>query len=307
MRVYAMIPARSGSKGLPDKNIKPLAGHPLLAHAVAFAKKLPVDRAFVSTDSEQYREIAEAYGAEVPQLRGDDAAADTAMEENVIADFMRWGIEPPDVWVWLKPTSPFRSVEKVEAALRILAKSECYHSVRIVSEADARIQVKDRDGFLVPLTSHWPAGRSKCRRVEVPQAYKPFNLEVFRHAMWERRGKDFMGSRIYPVVAHKITGLDVDDADDFALIEAVIAGKPPFLPEFLHVPEADPMAKWKYTVGEMIKDLSEFDPSLEIRIATEDAEEFTVGTIYSGDGTVWVDVDPADDDAGDPMPVIALS
>src|SRR3990167_8192857 len=115
MTVYAMIPARSGSKGFPDKNIRPINGHPLLAHAVAFAKKLSIDGVFVSTDSEQYRSIALDYGAQCPVLRGEAAGHDKAMEEDIVADcaekYPALGIAIPDIWVWLKPTSPFRRVE----------------------------------------------------------------------------------------------------------------------------------------------------------------------------------------------------
>ena len=86
MRVYALIPARSGSKGLPDKNIRPIDGHPLLAYSIAFGKKLPIDRVILSTNSITYREIATQYGAECPYLRGAKASSDTAMEEDILAD-----------------------------------------------------------------------------------------------------------------------------------------------------------------------------------------------------------------------------
>ena len=66
MKIYAIIPARSGSKGLPNKNIKDLNGKPLMTYSIDFAKKIGVDRIFCSTDSQQYAKIAEQYGAEVP-------------------------------------------------------------------------------------------------------------------------------------------------------------------------------------------------------------------------------------------------
>ena len=66
MRVYALVPARSGSKGLPDKNIQDIGGHPLMAYAIAFGRELGIDRVIVSTDSERYAEIARIYGADCP-------------------------------------------------------------------------------------------------------------------------------------------------------------------------------------------------------------------------------------------------
>src|ERR1700759_1679759 len=111
MLVYALIMARSGSKGVPDKNIRDVAGHPLLAYSIAFARKLGIDRIIVSTDSTVYQEIALQYGAECPYLRGAQASSDTAMDEDILADLRdnlpRFGISMPDLWVRLKPTSPF--------------------------------------------------------------------------------------------------------------------------------------------------------------------------------------------------------
>ena len=86
MIIYAIIPARSGSKGLADKNIKQIGGKPLLAHSIEFAIKLNVDRVFCSTDSAIYAEIAKKYGAEVPFLRSTEASSSTAMEQDILKD-----------------------------------------------------------------------------------------------------------------------------------------------------------------------------------------------------------------------------
>lgn len=85
-KVYALIPARSGSKGLPNKNILAVGGHPLLAYSIAFAQRLSVDRILVSTDSKHYADIAVKYGAECPYLRGSSASSDVAMEEDILTD-----------------------------------------------------------------------------------------------------------------------------------------------------------------------------------------------------------------------------
>jgi CMP-N-acetylneuraminic acid synthetase len=124
MRAYALIPARSGSRSLPDKNTLSVAGHPLLAHSIAFAKRIPVERVLLSTDSPRYAEIGRAYGAEVPGLRGAAASGDTAMEEDILAELdtvlPARGIPLPDLWVWLKPTCPFRDAGAVAQAIAVL-------------------------------------------------------------------------------------------------------------------------------------------------------------------------------------------
>ena len=77
--VYAIIPARSGSKGVPNKNIMNLGGYPLIAYSIAVAKKCStIDRVIVSTDSEEYASIALKYGAEVPFLRPSDISNDSS-------------------------------------------------------------------------------------------------------------------------------------------------------------------------------------------------------------------------------------
>lgn len=230
MRAYALIPARSGSKGLPDKNILPIAGHPLLAYSAAFGKAIPVERVLLSTDSPKYAEIGRAYGAECPALRGAEAASDTAMEEDILADLDRTlpglGVPLPDVWVWLKPTCPFRDPAAVAKALEVLRERPDVDSVRIVTEADLRLHCINADGFLEPFSDKWDPKRSKMRRTEFPKVYQPFNLEVFRHEGWRQRGSLFMGRRIHPIVLPRITGLDVDDRDGFEIIRTLIEATP---------------------------------------------------------------------------------
>ncbi len=230
MRAYALIPARSGSKGLPDKNIRPVDGHPLLAYSAAFAKHIPVERVILSTDSEKYAGIGRAYGAEAPALRSAEASTDTAMGWHVLNDLAATlpalGIPMPDIWVWLKPTCPFRDPAAVAEGLRVLAERPDIDAVRIVSETDARMHTVNAEGFLEPLLPSWDPARSKMRRSEMPKAYQPFNLEIFRHQGWVERGPLFIGRRVHPIVLPRITGLDVDDLDSFEIIKALIEARP---------------------------------------------------------------------------------
>jgi CMP-N,N'-diacetyllegionaminic acid synthase len=230
MLIYAFVPARSGSKGLPDKNILELDGHPLLAYSVAFGRALKIDRIILSTDSERYAEIGRRYGADVPYLRGVKASGDKAMEEEIIADMTenlpRHGIPIPDIWIRLKPTNPFRRVESVHQAIELLRSSPEADSVRIVSESDARVCVINKEGWLEPLLDHWDRSRSIMRRSEFPTVYSPFNLDVFRHRGWQERGSAFMGTKIKPIREHKITGVDINDREDFELMKAMVEARP---------------------------------------------------------------------------------
>jgi CMP-N,N'-diacetyllegionaminic acid synthase len=230
LRIYALIPARSGSKGLPDKNVLEIDGHPLMAYSIAFGLALGIDRVLVSTDSERYAEIGRRYGAECPFLRSEAASTDASREEDILDDLDSrlplHGIELPDVWVWLKPTSPFRSVAKVHEGLEVLRTRPEIDSVRLVSEGDARLQIVNGDGYLEPLLKEWPPELSKVPRTRLVRTYHPFSLEIFRHSGWAARGAAFMGRKIVPLLQSRITGLDIDDRDGFEIIKALIESRP---------------------------------------------------------------------------------
>lgn len=230
MKIYAFIPARSGSKGLPDKNILEIDGHPLMSYAVAFGLGLGVNQVIVSTDSEKYAGIGRRYGAVCPYLRGPKASGDTAMEEDIIADMSEnlpfHGIEMPDIWIRLKPTNPFRRAETVRQGLELLTDAEPPDSVRLVSPAEARICSINDQGFLESAVEGWDPNRSIMRRTEFPRVFSPFNLDIFFHKNWQNWGSGFMGKKIAPIEEHAITGLDVNDRDDFDIIKSIIEARP---------------------------------------------------------------------------------
>ena len=228
--VYAFVPARSGSKGLPDKNILPIDGHPLMAYSIAFGMALGVDRVIVSTDSGKYADIARNYGADCPYLRGARASSDTAMEEDIIEDMAanlpERGIPLPDIWLRLKPTNPFRRLDHALEAISILKARPDIDSVRHVNKTESRQQIINAEGFLEPLSADWPANRSVIRRNEFPDTYQVFNLDVLRHANWQKLGSAYMGRRVLPIVGEAITGLDINDRDSFELVKTLIEARP---------------------------------------------------------------------------------
>ncbi|MGD9137316.1 MAG: acylneuraminate cytidylyltransferase family protein, partial [Desulfobacterales bacterium] len=111
--IVALIPARSGSKRVPDKNIRPLAGHPLIAYSITAALQSRVFSAvIVSTDSNRYADIAEYYGAEVPFMRPADFAGDSSPDIEWVTytmDQLRKTGRKYDCFSILRPTSPFRT------------------------------------------------------------------------------------------------------------------------------------------------------------------------------------------------------
>lgn len=222
MRIFAIVPARSGSKGIPHKNIRKVQGKELIGHAIEFAKKLPVERIICSTDSNEYAEIAKKYGAEVPFLRSEKASSDTAMEEDILSDlyekFDEYGMEYPDIIVWLRPTFVFRSVEAVKDCINKLIEDQTLTAVRTVAEAEPRLY-KIEDGLLMP--DFDDRGRSMIRRQEVGRRYKVFSTDVFRGKP-KNAGSNFLGDKVAAVVVEKICGLDIDDEEDFLIVEQML-------------------------------------------------------------------------------------
>jgi len=138
MTVFALIGARSGSKGVPDKNIYPLVGHPLLAWSVACARRCGlVDRVLLSTDSEEYAEVGLRYGAEVPFLRPAGLAADHSLDTDFVIHTLDWLAErgeEPELVVHLRPTTPLRRPEVVDRAVAEFQGLESLTAMRSVHE-----------------------------------------------------------------------------------------------------------------------------------------------------------------------------
>ncbi len=133
--VVAIIPARSGSKTLPHKNIKLLSGHPLIAYSIAAAQlSKSIGRIIVSTNSERYADIARKYGAEVPFIRPAELSGDKSGDREFLAHAIEWMAENkayrPEYWVHLRPTTPLREPKIIDEAIELFLKSKRSTSLR---------------------------------------------------------------------------------------------------------------------------------------------------------------------------------
>lgn len=142
LKILALIPARSGSKRIKDKNIRPLDGKPLIAHTIESAlKSRYINKVIVSTDSEKIADISKEHGAECPFLRPADIAGDHSVEISYYIHALNWLAENehyiPDIIVNLYVTSPFRKTETIDQAIeKFLAHSDAdsLRSVKKCSE-----------------------------------------------------------------------------------------------------------------------------------------------------------------------------
>ena len=133
--IVAIIPARSGSKSLVDKNIKELSGHPLIAYSIAVAKlSKKIGRVIVSTNSREYADIAKQYGAEAPFIRPDEFSTDTATDKDFLIHAMNWLKENegsvPEYWAHLRPTTPLRNIENIDNAIDEIMQDSSATSLR---------------------------------------------------------------------------------------------------------------------------------------------------------------------------------
>jgi len=137
--IVAIIPARGGSKSILDKNIRLLAGKPLIAYSIAAARLTNnIDRVLVTTDSGQYASIAREYGAEVPFLRPAEISSDNSGDYEFIKHALDWmrdneGYQPEYI-VHLRPTTPLREVSYIEPAIETIKKDNQATALRSLHE-----------------------------------------------------------------------------------------------------------------------------------------------------------------------------
>lgn len=138
---WAIIPARSGSKGIKDKNIRDLNGHPIISYSIAAAKvSSRISRVIVSTDSREYMEIARKYGAEVPFIRPDEISGDSSTDLEFMEHAINWIFENerklPEFWVHLRCTTPLRDPKIVDEAIERIMEDNLADSLRSAHKED---------------------------------------------------------------------------------------------------------------------------------------------------------------------------
>lgn len=176
----AIIPARSGSVGLPGKNVSMLGGHPLISYSIAAAKLAGFNRVLVSTDSLEYAEIAKFYGAEVPFLRPIEISRDKSTDFEFMFHAMEWvnQHEPyvPEYWAHLRPTTPMREPKIMRLALSAIKQNSEATSLRSgheVAESPFKWFLKDEDGFFIGLRDDLTSETINLPRQDFPKVYNP--------------------------------------------------------------------------------------------------------------------------------------
>ena len=174
----AIIPARAGSKSIKNKNIRLFNGKPLIAWTIEQALASNLTRVIVTTDSEEIKEIAVKYGAEVPYLRDENLAIDTIGIEPVIIDVLDYlktnESYIPDCIALLMPTSPFRDINDINKSLEIYQNTGATSVVsvsRAVSNNNPYWMLKEDDENNVVLFTGQGLSEIKTRRQDLPEVF----------------------------------------------------------------------------------------------------------------------------------------
>ena len=233
MKVLCLIIARGGSQRVPNKNIKPLAGRPLIAYSIEAAKRSRyVNRIIVSTDSDAIAETAVKEGAEAPFRRPAEISQSHFTELEAVEHTPAWLRDhesyEPDLVALLRPTTPFRKSETIDAAIELLLKdpsAHCVRTVKLCSEHPHKMWVMERDGqrmrSFVPLEHKLPEAHTLSYHL-LPIVYvQNASMDVLRPSnIWQLRSTT--GTEIIPLVMDEMESVDINSPLDFLLAEIIM-------------------------------------------------------------------------------------
>lgn len=227
--MLAIIPARGGSKGVPRKNIKDLAGKPLIYYAIKAAKESKyIDRIIVSTDDEEIAKVALKYGAEVPFLRPKEFATDTAKAiDTYIYTVDRLNKTYNDTikeFTVLQPTSPLRTSTDIDNAIEIFYKNNAETVISVVKAEHPPTWYKkiSKDGILV---DYFQSVDNSLNRQEAEETYLPNGaIYVFKYDSL-KYNYGYYNQKTYPYVMTTENSVDIDTIIDFKLAELIMLSK----------------------------------------------------------------------------------
>lgn len=224
MKTIAIIPARSGSKGLRNKNIKLLAGKPLIAYSIEAALKSQIfDTIMVSTDSEEYAEIAIKYGAEVPFLRSQRTASDEATTRACILEVLEEyekRNQPFERMMILQPTSPLRTADDIIRAEQLYEEKDA-KSVVGVCEMNHSPLWSNTISSNLSLDKFLKEENSK-RRQNLDTFYR-INGAIYLHDIKHyKKNEYYFDDKAFAYIMRKENSIDIDDELDFKFAELLM-------------------------------------------------------------------------------------
>lgn len=219
--IVALIPARSGSKGIKDKNIIPLRNHPLLAYSIIVAQQSKfVDDVFVTTDSTYYAQISKSYGARVPFLRPEKISQDKSLDIEFFSHFIEWCQSQrkkiPDMIVHLRPSTPLREFVLLDEAIQKFIDHKDATSLRScqITNLTPYKMFFNENGYIKPfLKVHSNYESYNQPRQNFPDTYLPNGyVDIICPTVLSNTGL-LHGDKILPYLTPPIA--DIDDIKDY--------------------------------------------------------------------------------------------
>jgi CMP-N-acetylneuraminic acid synthetase len=232
-RLLGVVTARGGSKGIPGKNLKLLAGRPLIAYSIEAARQSGVfERLILSTDDPAIADCARALGCDVPFMRPAELARDDTVHLDVMKHAVEWMRDragyTPRLAMILQPTSPLRTAEDICGAVALIEASGA-DSVVSVSEVPAHynpmrtLSIDDR-GFARLLVTGQPVRARINRRQDMPAAWTMNGaIYLFRTAVLFGAEPSLYGDRTAAYVMSAESGLSIDEPEDWQAAERALA------------------------------------------------------------------------------------
>lgn len=221
--IIAIIPARGGSKGIPQKNIKLLGEKPLIAYTIEEALKSKyLDHIFVSTEDQKIAEISQKYGSEVIE-RPSALSEDTSKTVDAIlhaVEYLENKDIQPQIVVLLQPTSPLRNAEDIDAAIKLYLDNDCDSVISVCEPDHSPFWCFTFNGeYLQPL---FDEKYDNTRRQDLPRVFMPNGAIYVSSPESIRRLKGFIGNKVIPYCMQPERSIDIDTPLDFTIAEVLI-------------------------------------------------------------------------------------
>lgn len=231
-KVFAIIPARSGSKGVINKNIKLLAGHSLMEWSVkACLKSELIDQVYVSTDSQAYADRAMAYGAQAPFLRPKEISGDKSLDLEFMVQAINWFAQQgdrPDYIVHIRPTTPLRNPKLLDHAISLFTNNKNHTALRSVhemSESAYKSFEFSEDGNLKKIgTNDSSLDSANGARQDFPKTYIANGYVDVLSVSFITKNNLLHGDKVMPFITPPV--VEVDTYYDFEHLEFQLSKNP---------------------------------------------------------------------------------
>lgn len=224
MSTFAIIFARGGSKGLPNKNIRIFNGKPLIAHSIEQALKInEVSRVIVSTDCPNIQKIAKDYGAESPFLRPKNLADDSSPEwlswQHVLVYLRDVEQDLPEIFISLPAVAPLRSFQDIQMCLDMFNDQDCDAVVTMTESTNSpyfNMVTRDDDGHITLLAN---SAEEHFRRQDVPKTFDLTTVAYVMSSAFVLNNKSIFSGRVKAVEIPAERAIDIDNLLDFEIAE----------------------------------------------------------------------------------------